>query len=200
MGAVVSARDALRNLKARSASYLFNADPLAAGANAGALLVWSSQPTYPIYVALLVGRQFWPSLLTWFSTPLFFCVPLVGRTHPLGSRALFVLAGIFNTLLSAKAFGSASGVGWFLVPCLIIATTFFRWSEWKFAGGLALLCAVAALLVRHAGAPLHTYSVADYRALTRLNMWSAAILSAYLIFVGVRARRAAPERKPHEHS
>ncbi len=191
MGAIVATRDAYRGLKARSTAYLFNADPLAAIANAGALLVWSSQPTYPIYVALLVGRDFWPSLLTWFSTPLFFSVPLVARAHPLGSRALFVLAGIANTLLSVKAFGPASGVGWFLIPCLVIATAFFRWSEWKLALGLAVLCGLAALLVQHAGAPLHTYSVAEYRALTRLNVWSASILSAYLLFVAVRAPRAA---------
>ena len=191
MGAIVAARDAFHGLKTRSAAYLFNADPLAAIANAGALLVWSSQPTYPIYVALLVGRDFWPSLLTWISTPLFFSVPLVARAHPLGSRALFVLAGIANTLLSVKAFGPASGVGWFLIPCLVIATAFFRWSEWKLALALAALCGMAALLVQHAGAPLHTYSVAEYRALTRLNVWSASILSAYLLFVAVRAPHAA---------
>jgi hypothetical protein len=191
MGVALACRDLYRKGRDWVDGFLANDDPLAAIANSGAFLVWSNQPFYPIYVWALVGRQAWPALLTWLSTPFFVGVALLGRTHPLASRGLFVVAGVVNTLISVKAFGANTAVGWFLVPCLVIAATFFRASEWKVAGALLVGTGLAALLVRHLGAPLHTYDAADARALAHLNLWSASVLSAYLLFVAVRARRAA---------
>ena len=126
MGVALACRDLYRKGRDWVGGFLANDDPLAAIANSGAFLVWSNQPFYPIYVWALVGRQAWPALLTWLSTPFFVGVALLGRTHPLASRGLFVVAGVVNTLISVKAFGSNTAVGWFLVPCLVIAATFFR--------------------------------------------------------------------------
>ena len=169
--------------------YLGNPNPLAEIGNSGAFVVWSNQPFYPIYVAAVVGMaDAWPSLLTWLSTPLFFSVPLVARRHPLGARALFVVAGLANTLLSAKAFGPSTEVAWFLVPCVIIAVTFFRSAEWKVAAALTVLCGLAGLAVGHLGTPLHAYDAAQGTSLAHLNIWSVSALSAILLFNAARVR------------
>ena len=178
-----------RACRDRLGFYLGNPNPLAEIGNSGAFLVWSNQPFYPIYVAALVGTtNAWPSLLTWLSTPLFFSVPLIARRHPLAARALFVVAGLANTLLSAKAFGPATEVAWFLVPCLIIALTFFRAAEWAIASGLTILCALAGLAVGHLGAPLHAFDAAQNASLAHLNIWSVCALSAVLLFNAGRVR------------
>ena len=191
MGAIAASKTFYRNLRDRLASFLANDDPLAAIANTGAFLVWSNQPFYPLYVWFLVGSDAWPSFLTWLSTPFFVAVARLGRTHPLGGRVLFVIAGVLNTLLSVKAFGPDTLVGWFLLPCFIIAATFFRVREWPVAFGLCVATALAALLVPHLGAPLHLYTAAQARSLSHLNLWSVGVLSAYLLFAAARVRWAA---------
>ena len=188
MGALAATKEVYGRWRDRLAAFLDNDDPLAAIANSGSFLVWSNQPFYPIYVWFLVGSEAWPSLLTWLSTPFFVSVAIVGRRHPLGSRMMFVIAGVINTMLSTKAFGTDTSVGWFLLPCFIIATTFFRSSEWKVAAALSLMTALASLLVLHLGAPLHVYGKAHARALSHLNIWSVTVLSAYLLFVAIRVR------------
>lgn len=189
MGAWAAARSFHQSCRATLATYLANDDPLAAAANTGAFLVWSNQPFYPIYVGFLVGwHAAWPALITWLSTALFFSVPLLGRTHPLASRALFVAAGVGNTLLSTKAFGIESSVGWFLLSCAIIATTFFRVREWPVAVALTLGCAVAILIVHSLGAALYPYDATQLTALSHLNIYSVIVLSTYLLYAAIRAR------------
>ena len=188
MGAVATGKRLYVGLRDKTAAFLANDDPLAAIANTGAFLVWSNQPFYPLYVWFLVGSEAWPSLLTWLSTPFFFAVAIVGRTHPLASRILFVVAGVLNTLLSVKAFGTATSVGWFLLPCFVIAATFFRADEWKVATVLSSATALAAFCMPHLGAPLHVYKMAYAKALSHLNIWSVSVLSAYLLFAAARVR------------
>ncbi len=192
MGAVHATKAIYFGGRDKLRGFLANDDPLAAIANSGAFLVWSNQPFYPLYVWFLVGNAAWPSLLTWLSTPFFFAVAPVGRTHPLASRAQFVIAGVGNTLLSVKAFGTSTSVEYFLVPCAIIAATFFRLREWKIASALGLVTGCAAVAVFHLGPPLQVYDDKQSRALAHLNLWSAGVLSAYLIYAAVRARR--PDR------
>lgn len=172
-------------------TYLANDDPLATAANSGAFLVWSSQPFYPFYVWLLVGSAAWPALLTWLSTPFFYAVPLVGRRSSQAGRALFGVAGLANTLLSTKAFGVATSVGWFLIPCLIIAVGFYRRREWRLAAVLVLAAALTAPLLLHLGPPLHDYSAQENTSLSHLNRWSVLVLSAYLTVSAIRARTRA---------
>ena len=191
MGAFATA---YRRLRARTAAYLANADPLAAAANTGALLVWGSQPTYPLYVYALVGRHAWPALLTWLSTPAFFAAPLVARRSSAAGRALFCGAGLVNTLLSTKAFGTGTAVGWFLVPCLVIAVGFFRLAEWRWAAALAAATAVCVFALPHLAPPLVDYTPAERTSLTHLNLGSVVVLTLYLVFQAWRARRSTHDR------
>jgi hypothetical protein len=168
--------------------YLANDDPYAGIAGTAAFIVWSNQPTYPLYVAFLVGRNAWPSLLTWLSTPVFYAVPILARRNSLTGRSLLVIAGLANSLLSLKAFGPASGIAWFFIPCLVIAVLFFRLREWPVIMGLAILTGICALTVGHLGAPLHEFTPGEYTSLTHLNLYSVAALTLYLVIAGIRVR------------
>lgn len=194
MKAVAACQALWRRIRTRTADYLANDDPYAAIANSGAFLVWGNQPFYPIYVWVLVGAEAWPALLTWLSTPFFVAVPLVARRSSIGGRVLFVVAGVANTLLSAKAFGLATDVAWFLLPCLIIAAGFFRRSEWTVAAALTLFVGLGAVALRGLGAPLHAYAPDKARSLAHLNLWSVTVLSLYLVYSAVRVRWEA--RRP----
>lgn len=187
-GPVATAKDLWRAGRDTIARYLANDDKLAAIGNSGAFLVWGSQPTYPLYVWFIVGDAAWPSLLTWLSTPFFAAVPIVARRSAIGGRVLFVATGILNTLLSAKAFGPQASIAWFLLPCLVIAATFFRRDEWPIALALCLATGAATLVVGHLGAPLHVYTRDEYRSLSHLNLWCVAVLSLYLLVSAARAR------------
>jgi hypothetical protein len=163
------------------AAYVANPDPRVASCNAIALLVASNQPFYPLYVYFAVSRHIAPTLLTFLSTPFFVSVPAVSRRSPLFGRALLPFTGLANVLISAKAFGAASGVAMFIIPCALIAAAFFRPSERIFA--LALLALALAIFIgmgSHPPTPIHTYSSSEYAAFVRLNALSAGALVALL--------------------
>lgn len=189
MGALAGARTFYTRSRDWSAAYVANADPLVAASNAGAFLVWGSQPLYPVYVWALVGHEAWPAFLTWLSTPLFAAAPLVARQRPLAGRALFCGAGVANTLLSTKAFGTGTAVGWFLIPCAIIALGFFRAGEWPVAAALLVLTGLATLVLPYLGAPLVAYTPPQLTSLSHLNLWSVVVLTLYLCWSAWRAHR-----------
>jgi hypothetical protein len=161
-------------------AYSDHPDPRVATANFFALLVASNQPFYPLYLYWTVGPDIGPSAWTFLSTPFFLAVPALSRRNTLFGRALLPMAGIANTLLCAKVFGVASGVEIFLLPCAVLALLIFRPHErWIAAFPLAGVCFLAYLLFHDSyGAPVHLYTAAEYAALLRLNMMSAAALTA----------------------
>jgi hypothetical protein len=175
LGALV--RDAWRWIGAYAAS----PDPRAANCNTIALLVASNQPFYPLYVYLSVSRHIAPTLLTFISTPFFLAIPAISRRSPVFGRALLPLTGLANVVVSAKAFGAASGVAMFIVPCALIAAAFFRPSEKVFAFALlALALAIFLGIDSPVLEPFHTYSQTEYAAFVRLNALSASALVALL--------------------
>ena len=187
MSAWSAIKDAYVAVRDRAAHHVRSPDRLAMLANTGATIVWTHLPLYPLLVWWLVGRPVWPTFLMFVSWPFFFAVPYVSRRHPIASRALFVLAGVANTLLGVKAVGLATGIGWFLLPCLIIAATFFRFREWRISVPLTLLTALCAVLLTRLGAPVHSYSAAQNSAFAgSLNYWGVGGLATYLIFVAAR--------------
>ena len=175
-------------------AYAANPDPLVAAGNAVALLVAVNQPFYPLYVAWLVGDA-WPALFTFLSTPFFLAVPAVARRNPLAGRALLPLAGFANTVLSAKAFGAASGVEVFLAPCLVLAGLLFRPGERRIAFALMAVGLAAFALHARYGAPWHLYSAEEYAAFVRLNAISAGGLLAFIGLTFSGAFAEAERRK-----
>jgi hypothetical protein len=162
-------------------AYAANPDPRVASCNMIALLVASNQPFYPLYVYFSVSRHIAPTLLTFLSTPFFLAIPAVSRRSPVFGRALLPLTGLANVVVSAKAFGAASGVAMFLVPCALIAAAFFRPSERIFAFALlALALAIFLGIDSPVLESLHDYSQAEYAAFVRLNALSASALVTLL--------------------
>lgn len=175
----------LRHMWDRIAAYVAHDDPMVAACNMIALVVASNQPFYPLYVYWTVSDHVWPTVFTFLSTPLFLAVPAVARRYSRTGRALLPIAGIANTMLSAQVFGPASGVEIFLIPCALIAATFFRASERLIAFvliGAAFLVYVGLHGVY--GVPVHIYTAPEYHAFSRLNAMSAGTLC---VFVGLIA-------------
>jgi hypothetical protein len=182
----------VRKIWRRVAAYAAHDDPMVATCNLIALVVASNQLSYPLYVYWTVSEQIWPTFFTFLSTPFFLAVPALARRLPTAGRALLPLTGIANTVLSAKVFGQASGVEIFLIPCALIAATFFRPSERLITFILVGLAIMAYLGLDGAyGAPVHLYSISEYRAFLRLNVMSAGILT---VFVGLVASEMLSRR------
>ena len=170
----------VRKVWERIAAYAAHDDPMVASCNLIALVVASNQPFYPLYVYWAVSDHVSPVFFTFLSTPFFLAVPAVARRWPIAARALLPIAGMANTVLSAKVFGQASGVGIFLIPCALISATFFRTSERSVAFimiGAALLAYLG--LDGAYGAPAHLYTASEYQAFSRLNAISAGTLTVF---------------------
>jgi hypothetical protein len=180
-----------RRVKRWLTAYCDHPDPRVAANNAIAVMVGANGPLYPIYVWLLVGKAFWPSLLTLLSTPLFCLVPVVARRSSLAGRAMLPIVGIANTLVCIKALGEPSGVALFLLPCILIPALTMRARERVLQLILVSLPSAIYLLGKgHYGAPLYPYSAQQYAGLASLNTTSVMGFSGFLglIFAGVLAR------------
>lgn len=176
--------------------YAAHDDPLVATANLIALVVVSNQPFYPLYLYWLVGPEISPSFWLFLSTPFFATVPALARLNPIAGRALLPLAGIANTVLSAKVFGVASGVEMFLIPCVLIGFVVFRPSE-RVIGLVIAALAFLAFTVLHGryGAPVHVYTPDQYASFARLNATSVGTLTA---FVGLLVAGLIGDREPRQ--
>jgi hypothetical protein len=168
------------SLARRLRAYVAHPDPATSACNRIALLVASSQPTYPLYIAGLVGGEGWVACVTFLSTPFFLAVPALARRNASAGRALLVLAGVGNGVLATKALGTASGVEAFLVPTALIALLAFRG---RFRIGLVLVNVFATLLHGAYGTPWAEFSAQSYAALLRLNACSAGLLSLVILWM-----------------
>jgi hypothetical protein len=175
----------------RFVAHIASDDPIVAASNTIAMVVAGNQPFYPLYVWWIVGDDHWTSLVTFLSTPFFVAVPAVARRWPGAGKALLPLTGIGNTFLCAKAFGEASTVELFLLPCVIIAAMSFRRDERSWAIGV-IAVAVVGFLALHGryGAPLHVFSKDEYASFTSMNAISVACLTVLVIYKFIVARRA----------
>ena len=161
----------------RLKAYRANDDPRAAACGSIALVVAWNQPFYPLYLHWFVGGDAWLGCVTFLSTPFFIATPWVARRSSRVGRAWLPLTGLANTALSSWAFGEASGVAWFVIPCALIAAFAFRRAEWRSATALIFLAAATpfALHALHL-APLGTYSTSDYGRFLRMNVYSVVTL------------------------
>jgi hypothetical protein len=167
-------------LAGRLRTYAAHPDPATSACNRIALLVASSQPTYPLYIGWLVGGDWWVACVTFLSTPFFLAVPALARRSAAGGQALLVLAGVGNAVLATKALGAASGVEAFLVPTALIALLAFTG---RLRLGLVLANMAVALLHSAYGMPWAEFSAPGYAALLRLNRLSAGLLSLIILWM-----------------
>jgi len=178
----------------RLRDYAAHPDPLTAACNRIALLVASNQPFYPLYLWRIVGGDWQVACWTFLSTPFFAGVPTVARRNSIAGRALLPATGIANAILSAKAFGEASGVELFLIPCGLIAWFAFRRSEWRIAAILLVATIGAGLLHGHYGLRFGHFTASEYAHFRRLNATSVAALSVMILWSLSRARSSSAPR------
>ncbi|MBD0413839.1 hypothetical protein ICI42_04135 [Tianweitania sp. Rool2] len=182
----------LSRLRGPVSRYFHHPDPLVRTANMIALVVVFNQPFYPLYLYWFVSPNFEAAYWTFLSTPFFLAVPMVSRMDAMAGRALLPVAGIGNTMLSAKAFGDASGVELFLLPIVLIAFVVFRPKERLHSFALAGL-SLAVYMVMHGGygEPFHRFTAEEYASFIRLNATSVGMLTA---LVGILASNLIAER------
>jgi len=173
----------------RVRAFAADADPLTEASNRLALIVASNQPFYPLYIKWIMGQTSPLLALTFLSTPLFIASPYVARRIPGTGRLWFPAVGAINTFFCTAIFGVASGVEWFLVPCLIIATLSCRAKE---RGALlaSIVTIVGTFILLHGryGAALFKAEPAQLSALNAINGYSALFLSVISIWVLGRPR------------
>lgn len=174
----------LSRLQDRLQAYRDNPDPLAQLANTIALVIAGNQPFYPLYLYVIVGQAAWPAWLTLLTFPLFAVIPAVARRNALAGRLMLVVVGVANTVLAVKLIGLDTAVELFLLPCVLLSTILFRADE-KRAMAAAIACPFAAYFILDAavGAPLATYSAAEYRLIINMHAFSVASLFALIGFV-----------------
>ncbi len=165
----------------RFQGYVAHPDPRTALANMVALLIVSNQPFYPLYVYWIVGNPAWITVVTFLSAPFFFAVPALSRRNALLGRILMCVAGTFNTVLCMWAFGTASGVELFYLPCILLGAILFCATE-KAAAAFCVGLPMAAYLALHGrlGAPLHVFTPAEYTSLVSLHAISVGSLIALI--------------------
>jgi hypothetical protein len=156
-------------------------DPATAAANLVALVVAGNGPFYPLYALALIGWDHHAAWLTMLASPFFALVPALSRRWSCGGRAALPLIGIANTVWCAALLGTASAVGLFLLPCIVLAALLShddeRWLLWSLMG-----LAVAALvwLAEFPLVGLMELTEAHEVALARLDAISVATLSGFV--------------------
>jgi hypothetical protein len=165
----------------RLREYGAHPDPTTAACNRIALLVAINQPIYPLYLLWLVGGDWPTSCWTFLSTPMFASVPAVARRNAVAGRALLPIAGLFNGIVSAKAFGEASGVEYFLLVCLLITLLAFR-DAVRTAGALLAAIALTALAHGHYGTPLGHFTAEEYARFRHVNLYSVIALCIFVLW------------------
>jgi hypothetical protein len=173
--------------------YAAHPDPLTSAANFVALVVAGNGPFYPVYVMALIGWDRAGAWLSMLASPLFFAVPAISRLSPRAGRAALPLIGIANAAWCAELFGSASGVGLFLLPCITLAMVLLcaddRWLALSLAGS-AIACLT--LLTEYSLPGLMALPPAAAATLTRLNLISVATLTAFVALTLAKAWQLHP--------
>jgi hypothetical protein len=179
----------LKRLLSSYRRYAAHDDALAAAANVLALVVGLNQPFYPLSLYWATGGQVAVSCLTILSTPVFLAVPPLARRSSLAGRVALIVVGTANALFCTKVFGQASGVEFFLAPCILAAALLFRRREQWISLSLiaAIILAFLAVHDRY-GPPAQAWSDQDWQVLLHLNAISAAILTGFIGVVVGRAR------------
>jgi hypothetical protein len=169
-------------------AYFDSDEPRAAAAGSVALLIAGNQPFYPLYVALVVGAHFWPSLLTLLSAPFFIAVPAVCRRWPVSGRCLLLGASVGNTLLASFALGPKTLVELFYVPCLLLTLLIFNGRQrWLSLAACGLAC-LAGILIVH-GCDLGGFTPYDAPRLSSLVRLHVASVTGLVLMLGYFAYR-----------
>jgi hypothetical protein len=162
--------------------YADHPDPATAMANTVAMVVGANGPFYPLYVWWLLPEAGLVSLLTMFATPFFLSVPWISRRNGLAGRIALVVVGLANTVWCTALLGPATGVGLFVLPCLMLAGLVWAQRAALFAL-LGLGLAAQQVVLRWPWPALSGLALEHQAALYVLNASSVAMLLGFLAIV-----------------
>jgi hypothetical protein len=161
--------------------YAAHADPATAAANLVALVVAGNGPFYPLYVLALIGWEHNGAWLTMVASPFFASVPALSRRWSWAGRAALPAIGVANTVWCSALLGSASGVGLFLLPCIVLPALLFRGDErWVMLLLVGVAIGAQIWLTEFPLGGWMELSDAGTAALARLNAISVATLSGFV--------------------
>jgi hypothetical protein len=159
--------------------YVAHPDPATAAANAVALVVGGNGPFYPAYIWWIDPEAGRMALLTMAASPFFLAIPWLSRRSGLAARMALPVVGLANTLWSTALLGAGTGVGLFLLPCLVLAALLWR-ERLALLGMLGLGLVVQQALLRWPWPSLAGLDLAQQAALVVLNATSVGTLLAFL--------------------
>ena len=170
--------------------YVANDDPLAEAANKVSLLLASDIPFFVLYLAFLVGKRGFPSVVStiWF-LPAWLILPPLSRRHPLLSRILVVGLAVLDCVTCSLIIGWDSGTALFLIPCIMLGSIAFHHRELKWQLMLTALPFLAYFMLRVVPvSPAVHYSAHEYYLLAVFNAFTVACLTASISFLFAQAR------------
>jgi hypothetical protein len=177
-------------------AYAAHPDRATSLTNGLALMLGCNGPIYPLYVVALVGWHAGAlAFLCMFASPFFLAIPAVARRNATAGRLALIGVGTLNTVWCIKLFGPASGVGLFLLPCVMLAALIYRREERYLMFAAALVPFAAGLVpARLFGAAIIKLSPGLLERLTVLNHYSVSCLFVLLAVQFARFLRATPAR------
>ncbi len=165
------------------AAYTAHPHPLTAATCLTACIIGANGPFYPFYLYLSIGAAAVPCLLTMLASPLFLAIPLLARRHSRAARIALPVLGTLNTIWCVKLLGMASGVALFLLPCISLAALSFTTAERRLSLAVLALPFMFYLWQIYGpglGAPLLSFTPAQYAALLPVNAASVGTLTAFI--------------------
>jgi len=161
--------------------YAAHPDPATAAANLVALVVAGNGPFYPVYALALIGWDHGGAWLTMLASPFFALVLALARRGSSTGRAALPLIGVVNTVWCAVLLGTASAVGLFMLPCIVLAALLFRDDErWLMWWVIGLAVGALVWLTEFPLRGLMDLTDAHEAALARLDAISVATLSGFV--------------------
>jgi hypothetical protein len=160
-----------------------DADSRHAAARSLAWIILFNKPVYPLYMLWLAPGAFNVAWLTALSAPVYAAAIWLMKTRPLLARLLILGAGMADTLIAIKAFGSDAGAEWFFVPCALLVATMFAPIEENIRKKLVLaLLAVVLFSLAGLGIPLASLTGAEATSLFWMNFYGVACLTIFILW------------------
>lgn len=155
-------------------------DPATAVVCLVSVVLGANGPFYPLYVIALTGwTQAGLAFLTMLATPLFLAIPVLARGTPKTARLSLWFVGTANTVWCMKLLGTASGVGLFLLPCIVLSVLLSP--GWQRMTGIGVPLLLLLVPSQWLGPSIMMLTSAQQIYLAALNQFSVACLLGLLV-------------------
>lgn len=148
-----------------------------------AWVIFLNKPFYPLYMLWLAPNAFGSAWLTAASAPVYAAGIWLMKTRPMLARLLVFGAGIADTVIAIKAFGSEAGAEWFFVPIALLVPTMFGPHEEPVRKRLVVaLLAVILVCLPGLGTPIAILTGTETTSLFRMNFYAVACMTLFILW------------------